>query len=293
MNTTTMTTRDDFPIHRDRLFAIAYRMLGSVHDAEDIVQEAWLKWSRLDREMVENPEALLCTMVTRMSIDVLRSARKQRETYVGEWLPEPLVEGPLPSDNAALAESLSVAFLLLLERLNPVERAALLLREVFGYSFAEVAVVLEKSEDNCRQILRRARQRVRDPRVRHTTPAAALEQLTESFLSATRAGDLETLMTLLAEDATLHSDHGGKALSARRVIYGDLRIAKFFVGIMKRSVPRDAIIRPATINGAPGVITFEDGQPATALSLEIEHGQIQRIYMVRNPDKLAHLAGLD
>jgi RNA polymerase sigma-70 factor, ECF subfamily len=274
---------------RPRLFAIAYRMLGSVQDAEDIVQEAFLRWSRLDRELVENPQALLCTMVTRMSIDTLRSARKRRETYVGEWLPEPLVNEPLPSDNVALAESLSVAFLVMLERLNPVERAALLLREVFDYDYAAVAVVLEKSESNCRQIVRRARARVRREECRFDPPDDEHAQLLATFLAATQAGEVGELVSMLAEDATLHSDHGGKAQAAKRVIVGADKIARFFVGISTRLMPPDPSVRLVTVNGSPGAITYSGQHPVTVFSVDITAGRIQRVYVVRNPDKLENL----
>jgi RNA polymerase sigma-70 factor (ECF subfamily) len=285
-----MSTSTEFDTHRERLFAIAYRMLGSVHDAEDVVQEAWLKWSRLDRELVENPQALLCTMVTRMSIDTLRSARKQRETYVGEWLPEPLAENtPLPSDHAALAESLSTAFLLMLERLNPVERAALLLREVFGYSYEEVARILEKSEANCRQIVRRAKSRVRTPERRQDAPAEAHEQLFATFLAATEMGDVARLESLLAAEATLHSDHGGKAKAANRVIHGANKIARFFVGVTQRFQPADAVVRMYAINGTPGAVVYTEGKADTAFNVDIVEGKITRVYLVRNPDKLERL----
>ena len=290
MSANTMSEVTEFNAHRDRLFAIAYRMLGSVHDAEDIVQEAWLRWSRLDREMVENPQALLCTMVTRMSIDALRSARRQRETYVGEWLPEPIAEDtPLPSEHAALAESLSTAFLLLLERLNPVERAALLLREVFGYGYDDIAVILEKSEANCRQIVRRAKERVRDPERRQAAAPEAHEQLFATFMEATMAGDVARLEALLASEATLHSDHGGKAHAAKRIIVGANKIARFFVGVTQRFWPEDAEVRICTLNGAPGVILYNGGVPETAFNVEIVDGQIQRVFVVRNPDKLERL----
>ena len=287
-----MSDVTEFDAHRPRLFAIAYRMLGSVHDAEDVVQDAWLRWSRLDRELVENPQALLCTMVTRMSIDVLRSARKQREHYVGEWLPEPLVEEPLASDTVALAESLSVAFLLMLERLNPVERAALLLREAFDYSYADVAVVLEKSEANCRQIVRRAREWVQQRASRRVIDPESHQALFQTFMMATQAGEVEQLVSMLADQATLHSDHGGKAASARRTIYGADKIARFFVGISKRFPPKDPSLRFVPINGGPGVIVYSGGRPDTAFTVDIVESKIQRVYVVRNPDKLERLPGL-
>lgn len=286
-----MNHLDIFNAHRERLFGIAYRMLGSVHDAEDIVQEAYIRWKRGGGDAVDNPGAFLSTMVTRMSIDVLRSARKRREEYVGDWLPEPLASGPSAKDNVALAESLSTAFLLLLERLSPVERAALLLREVFDYPYPEVAGILGKTEANCRQIVRRARERVQVPKTRFAASNAASEQLLESFMAATRGGELEPLMAFLAEDATLRSDHGGKAAAARRTLYGARNIAKFFLGITRRFLPEDFSMRLTTINGAPGVITYAGTRPDTAFSIDAVDGKIHAIYVIRNPDKLQRLPG--
>jgi len=279
-----------FNAHRDRLFGIAYRMLGSVHDAEDIVQEAYIRWEQ-GGEYVRNPAAFLSTMVTRMSIDVLRSARKRREEYVGDWLPEPLAATSSALENAELAESLSTAFLLLLERLNPVERAALLLREVFDYPYPEVADILGKSEANCRQIVRRARERVQVPKTRFSPANAASEQLLQRFMDATQRGELEPLMAFLAEDATLRSDHGGKATAARRTLYGARNIAKFFLGVTKRFLPEDYSARFTTINGAPGVIAYAGNRPDTAFSVEVREGKIHAIYVIRNPDKLQRLPG--
>ena len=284
-----MTALETFTAHRERLFGIAYRMLGSVHDAEDLLQEAYIRWERAGGDAVENPRAFLCTMVTRMSIDALRSARRQRESYVGDWLPEPLAAEALPSETAALADSLSTAFLLLLERLSPPERAALLLREVFGYAYPEVAEVLGKTEANCRQLVRRARARARVPHGRFTPDPAEHAQLLANFMAATRGGDPDVLLAFLAEGATLRSDHGGKASAARRPLHGARNIAKFFAGIMRRFVPDDFSTRITTINGAAGVIAYAGGQPITAFTFDIEDGTITAIYVIRNPDKLRHL----
>ena len=281
-----------FNSRRKLLFGIAYRMLGSVHDAEDIVQEAYIRWERVDHATVENPQAFLCTMVTRMSIDLLRSARKQRETYVGEWLPEPLATEEVSApENIALAESLSTAFLLMLERLNPVERAAFLLREVFDYDYPEVAGVIGKSEDNCRQIVRRAKERVQAPALRFEAREDARDALLNSFMSAVRDGELKVLVTLLAGDAALYSDHGGKASAARRTIRGADKIARFFIGVDTRFRPAHFSYRAIWLNGAPGIIVYSGARAETAFSVEIEDGKIRAFYVTRNPDKLAHLPG--
>lgn len=283
---------ETFNACRKLLFGIAYRMLGSVHDAEDIVQDAYIRWERVDHTTVENPQAFLCTMVTRMSIDLLRSARKQRETYVGAWLPEPLATEGVPAlDNVALAESLSTAFLLMLERLNPVERAAFLLREVFDYEYPEVAGIIGKSEDNCRQIVRRAKERVQAPALRFEAREDARDTLLSSFMSAVRDGEVHVLVNLLAGDAALYSDHGGKATAARRTIHGADKIARFFIGVDTRFRPADFSYRFTWLNGAPGVIVYSGARAETAFSVEIEDGKIRAFYVTRNPDKLAHLPG--
>lgn len=287
-----MNPLDSFNQSRKLLFGIAYRMLGSVHDAEDIVQEAWVRWQRAETDAIANPQAFLCTMVTRMSIDLLRSARKQRVTYVGEWLPEPIaLESPATAGRAELADSLSVAFLVMLERLNPVERAAFLLREIFDYDYPEVAGILGKSEDNCRQIVRRAKQRVQTPEPRFDAREDTRDALLDSFMAAVRGGDLPGLVGMLAGDAAIYSDHGGKASAARRTIHGAEKVAKFFIGVDTRFRPRDFACRFTWLNGAPGVIIYSGDRPETAFSLHLESDVITAIYVTRNPDKLAHLPG--
>lgn len=281
-----------FDSRRKLLFGIAYRMLGSVHDAEDIVQEAYIRWERVDPAKVDNPQAFLCTMVTRMSIDLLRSARKQRETYVGEWLPEPLAtEEVSAAENVALAESLSTAFLLMLERLNPVERAAFLLREIFDYDYPEVADVIGKSEDNCRQIVRRAKERVQAPTLRFEAQEDARDRLLHAFMSAVQGREVNALVGMLAGDAALYSDHGGKASAARRTIRGADKIARFFVGVDTRFRPAHFSYRFTWLNGAPGVIVYSGERAETAFSVEIEDGKIRAFYVTRNPDKLKRLPG--
>ncbi len=280
----------EFAAHRQVLFGIAYRMLGSVMDADDVVQEAYLKWERADRSSVESPRAYLSTIVTRLSIDALREARRRREVYVGEWLPEPLVTGPEPEAAADLAESLSTAFLVLLETLGPAERAAFLLREVFGQEYEEIARVLDKSEANCRQMVKRARDRLAAREHRFEPSAEDQVRLLAEFLVGTDTGNYDVLMRTLAHDAVLHSDHGGKAPAAQRPIYGADKIARFFLGIQRRFPPESPEIRFTSLNGRPGVVVFSAGQPHSAFTFEWSGDRIVAIYAMRNPEKLAHLA---
>ena len=275
---------------RPTLFGIAYRMLGSVHDAEDILQDAYIRWEKTDVAEVRSPRAYLSAVVTRLGIDLSRSAHKSREVYMGEWLPEPLVSGDRTPDEALeLAESLQTAFLLMLERLNPNERAAFLLREVFEYPYSEIAGILEKSEDNCRQIVTRAKQHVRSPKKRFDPTGMDQDRLVHSFISAADTGDLDALVSILTDDAEMHTDHGGKALANRRTLYSAIKIAKFFIGIRKRLMPEDSEVRVTTVNGGPGIIIYEGGTPTTAITLDIADGKIRTVYTMRNPDKLAHL----
>ena len=285
-----MPSPDAFTEHRPLLFSIAYRMLGSVMDAEDMVQETFLRWQQAPAAEIGDPRAYLATTVTRLCIDHLRSARVRREQYVGPWLPEPLVSpetGDL-AENAALAESLSVAFLLLLERLSPTDRAALLLHDVFDYDYNEVGRILAKSAATCRQIVHRARERVASGKPRFNATPEQAEQVTGQFLHACSAGDLQGLMLLLAPDAALWSDGGGKAAAARNVVVGADRVARFLLGGLRKT-PDLLTPQPAILNGRPGVITYADGRPAFTLSLDVDNGRVQTIYIVVNPDKLAAL----
>ncbi len=286
-----MPSPDAFTEHRPLLFSIAYRMLGSVMDAEDMVQETYLRWQQAPAAEIDNTRAYLATTVTRLCIDHLRSARVRREQYVGPWLPEPLVssEAADPAENAALADSLSVAFLLLLERLSPTDRAALLLHDVFDYSYDEVGRILGKSAAACRQIVHRARERVASGKPRFNATPEQVEQVTGRFLHACSAGDLQGLMLLLAPDATLWSDGGGKAAAARNVLEGAEHVARFLLGVL-RKFPEPPAVQPTILNGQPGVITYAGGHPTGTLALDIDNGRIQAIYIVVNPDKLAALA---
>lgn len=284
---------EEFQQHRSLLFSIAYRMLGSVSEAEDIVQETYLRWQRQSVEEIRSPKAWLTSATTRLCIDELRSARKRREEYVGVWLPEPLVqnagEESRQDRTAALADSLSTAFLVLLETLSPKERAVFLLREVFEYDYREIAGIVEASEASCRQMAHRAKDHVASREPRFDPNPAQNEQLVQQFLKACRQGDTESLLALLAEDAVLYSDGGGNVVAAPRPIEGDQRVARFLIGVNK--IKQGAVeTRFAAINSAPGVLVWADGRLRQTVHLEIVNGRIRTLYIVRNPEKLKHLA---
>lgn len=285
----TMNAAAEFDTHRTFLFGIAYRMLGSVMEAEDVVQDAYLRWERADRTAVENPRAYLSTVVTRLSIDALRAAKRRREEYIGEWLPEPLVTTDGPDVSAELAESLSTAFLVMLERLSPPQRAALLLHDVFSYDYAEIARMLDTSEANCRQLAKRARDRLADGRRRYEADRDEQELLLGQFVAAMESRDYEGLVSLLTSDATLHSDHGGKVAAAKRTIRTADKVARFLLGVQKRFRPDDFTIRLATINGRPGIVTLSGTSPESAITFETTGGKVCAIYAVRNPEKLRAL----
>jgi RNA polymerase sigma-70 factor (ECF subfamily) len=282
-----METRAEvFASARPMLFAIAYRMLGSVMDAEDLVQDAYLRWQEAPETDVRSPRAYLTTIVTRLAINQLRAARTKRETYVGPWLPEPLVTEDTP-DTVELAESLSMAFLVLLERLSPTERAAFLLHEVFEFEYAEIARVVDKTEANCRQLVARARKRVGASRARFEADPAQARRLTQRFTEASVAGDLDGLLALLTEDITLWADGGGKAEGAAlKPVRGATPVARFVLGIMRRVVPAGTTIRGVEINGQPGFIAYASGRALAALIFDIRDGRIHTIYAIGNPDKL-------
>ena len=276
---------EDFERHRSLLFSIAYRMLGSVAESEDVVQEAYLRWREVPEGEVRSPKSYLSAVVTRLSIDRLRSAR--REEYIGPWLPEPLI-----SDRAEelaahdeLDESLSMAFLVLLESLNPVERAVFLLREVFDYDYEEISSIVRKSEANCRQIARRARQSVAARRPRFERSLEKEKMLTERFVEACMSGDMEGLLELLSEDVTLWSDGGGKVAAAPYPIHGPEKVARFLVGVL-RTVPPGFFAHPARVNGGPGAIGYVDDHPTGVVALDVAEGRIRRVRIVVNPDKL-------
>ena len=280
-----------FDQYRSLLFGIAYRMLSSVADAEDMVQETFIRWQQAPEQEIRSPRAFLTTIISRLCINQLQSARAQREEYVGQWLPEPIVTTPGsdPLENIRVDESLSMAFLLVLERLTPVERAVFVLREVFEYEYSELAAILGESESNCRQILHRARQHVTTMRPRFKASHQEKRDLLQRFLQAARNGDLEALVGLLASDIVLQSDGGGKAVGAPNMIRGAKNVARGALGTLQKLMPRNLVVRLADVNGDPGIVSYLEGKPYSVLTLEAGDGHIQRIYSVTNPEKLAHL----
>jgi RNA polymerase sigma-70 factor (TIGR02957 family) len=279
---------------RPAAFGIAYRMLGSVAEAEDVVQEALLRLNEvLERgERISSPRAYLATVTTRLAIDELRSARARRETYVGEWLPEPLLTAPDedPAGKVEMADSLSVAFLLLLERLNPEERAALLLHDVFDYGYGEVAEVVGKTPDNTRQIASRARRRVSEEAPRFEGTQERRDELARSFLAAARSGEVEALKDLLAREVVLRGDGGGKVPALARPLEGDDRVARALVNWSRQGQRAGVEPRLTEINGNPGVLfVAPEGALVAAMSLELAGGEVVAINSVVNPDKLRHL----
>jgi len=283
-----------FHQYRSLLFSIAYRMLGSVADAEDMVQETFIRWQKSSEEEIRSPRAFLVTIISRLCINHLQSARVQREEYVGQWLPEPLLTGPEsdPSERFRVDESLSMAFLVLLQRLTPMERAVFLLREVFDYEYAEIARTLGQNEANCRQILRRARQHVVEVRPRFDASLEQREQLLHRFVTAASNGDLNGLVALLSSDVVFHSDGGGKAAAVPNLVYGSDNVARAVLGGLKKLVPRNLVSRMAEINGEPGIVSYVNGCPFSVLTVDIADGFVRNIYIVTNPEKLARLPQL-
>ena len=283
-----MSRTETFEELRPLLFSIAYRMLGSAGDAEDVVQDAWLRWEQTTAD-VDSPKAWLTTTTTRLCIDHLRSARVRREAYVGPWLPEPLVtEEPEPT-MSELADSLSLAFLVLLESLSPVERAVFLLREVFSYDYEEIARIVGKSEDNCRQLLHRAKARVDQRRARFKTSEQEGRRIAMEFLQACVTGDSARLFELLAPDVTLWSDGGDLVSAARRPVNGAGLVVRFLRGVTRKKPTGQIGARLAMVNGEPGFVLYEDGVPPDVGALEIVDGRIMGIRIVRNPEKLRRL----
>lgn len=280
-----------FNEHRSRLFGIAYRMLGTIADAEDALQDAWLKWDRADVSHVQSPGAYLVTIVTRICIDLLRSARSRREVYRGSWLPEPLVgEMPEPDAQAELADSVSMALLVLLERLTPAERAAFLLREVFAYDYASIASILDKNETACRQLVTRAKRRIDAGQPRFEPSPEERERLTLEFFHAVEAGDADGLAKLLGDSVVLYADGGGKAPSAINPIYGPAHVAKFLLGVTRKFWTPEHRVVAAIVNGTPGAIIYCANVPETVLTLSVHDNRISGVYIVRNPDKLRRVA---
>ncbi|MCX4646906.1 RNA polymerase sigma-70 factor [Streptomyces sp. NPDC058293] len=290
----TDTVIEVFEEHRPVLMGVAYRMLGRVADAEDVVQDAWLRWAQADRDEVREPRAYLVRVATRLAIDRLRQAQVRREAYVGPWLPEPLVTdfGPTAPDTAeaaVLAESVSLAVLVVLESLSPLERAVFVLREAFGFPFAEIATTLERSESAVRQLAGRARKHVDERRPRFDVDPVEQRDLTERFLAAATGGDLEALMTLLAPDARLVGDSGGKSKAPLRVIESADKVGRFLLGAAKGG-GAGFTFRIVELNGGPAVLALVDGKPDSVFQVDVADGHVQCVYIVRNPDKLVSLA---
>ncbi|MFD0277998.1 RNA polymerase sigma-70 factor [Kitasatospora sp. NPDC127111] len=286
----TATPLDLFTEHRRLLFATAYRMLGSVADAEDVLQDAWLTWDRVDHATVGHPKAYLVRTVTNLALNRLSSARATRESYVGPWLPEPLLTTPDIAEEAELADTVSMAMLVVLETLGPVERAVFLLREVFGYSYAEIAETLDRPEATVRQIAHRARAHVQARRPRFDTDGVRRQEVTESFLAACAGGDLNAVMALLAPDVTAWSDGGGKVTAARRPLHGLDAVARWMLGVLAKPELQGMAMESAQINGEEGILFTMGGHPVGALCYDLSEGRIQNLRFQVNPDKLAGLA---
>jgi RNA polymerase sigma-70 factor (ECF subfamily) len=286
-----VTPTEEFQELRPLLFAIAYRILGSVSEAEDAVQETWLRYESTSTEPT-SPKAFLSAVVTRIAIDVLRSARVRREVYVGDWFPEPLLEDPYddPARAAELADSVSMASLLLLERLSPLERAVFVLREVFGFGFAEVASAVNRSETACRQLAVRARKHMEDGRPRFEADRRERDELAARFFDAFREGDVDALQELLAADVQMVGDGGGKAPQFARAIVGSDKVTRLLASLMPWLEEVDGTVEPHEVNGHPGAIFRDrDGGVLNVWGLDVLEGRIQTIRAVLNPDKLAHV----
>lgn len=276
-----------FEEHRPTLERLAYRMLGSWADADDVLQEAYLRWTRADRSNVESPRAFLHSIVSRLCIDQRRVIDARKETYIGPWLPEPAIEtSASPEQAVERTESISFALLTVLESLSPVERAAYLLRQMFDYDYAEIARLIGKSEVNCRQLVRRAEEHIHQRRPKFEAPIDQAERVTGAFLQACTTGDLNGLVQLLAADAVAYSDGGGKATAARVPVVGADRVAKFFVGITKK-LPPGTELRLVRVNGRPGVMVIESEKVHNVMTLDVVDDKIVAVYVIRNPEKLA------
>ncbi|MFB6623774.1 RNA polymerase sigma-70 factor [Streptomyces sp. NPDC056374] len=292
----TDTLTEHFEEHRSMLLGVAYRMLGRAADAEDVVQEAWLRWTAEDRTEVREPRAFLVRITARLAIDRLRQAQARRESYVGPWLPEPVVTdfGPTAPDTAEralLADSVSLAVLVVLESLSPLERAVFVLREAFGFPYAEIATALDRSEAAVRQLAGRARRHVDEGKPRYDVDPTERRDLTERFLTAAAGGDLGGLLALLAPDVRLVGDSGGKSKAPLRIIESADKVGRFLHATAQGA---DEIFefRFLELNGAPALLALVDGRPDSVFQIEVLDGRVQCVYIIRNPDKLRALAGL-
>jgi RNA polymerase sigma-70 factor (ECF subfamily) len=282
----------EFNRHRDLLFSIAYRMLGSVADAEDMVQETYIRWQQSQDDSIRSPRAFLVTIISRLCINHLQLASVQREEYPGQWLPEPIMTGAGsdPFGDVRNGESISMAFLVMLERLTPTERAVFLLREVFEYEYAEIARILDQNEVNCRQILRRARQNVSAMRPRFKASQHKQRDLLRRFLEAIETGDMEGLTALLSQDVILYADGGGKAAAVPNAVSGAANVARGVLGGFRKFVPANLTRHLTHINGEPGIVSYLEGKPFSVVTLDIAGEQVRGIYVLTNPDKLTHLS---
>lgn len=284
-----------FDQYRSLLFSIAYRMLGSVADAEDMLQETFIKWLELGDEEIRSPRSYLVTILSRLCINHLQSARVQREEYVGVWLPEPIVTDPGegPFNLIRIDESISMSFLVLLERLTPTERAVFLLREVFEYEHREIGQIIGQTDTSCRQILKRAKEHVQSLRPRFKIAQSTHDALLESFLNAIGTGEMSCLVELLTEDVVLRSDGGGKGVAVPNEVRGIDNVGRGILGGVARLLPRNLVRKLARINGKPGLINYQDGKPHSVLTIEVRGNQISSFFIVTNPEKLRHLPSLN
>ncbi|MGW3012417.1 RNA polymerase sigma-70 factor [Streptomyces sp. NPDC001219] len=293
LNESATAATDVFEEHRSVLFGVAYRMLGRVADAEDVVQDAWLRWSGADHAAVREPRAFLVRITTRLAIDRLRQVQSRRESYVGPWLPEPLrtdvAAAPDTAERAVFTETVTLAVLVVLESLSPLERAVFVLREAFGYPYTEIATTLDRSEAAVRQLAGRARRHVEERKPRYEVDPDRQRDLTERFLAAAAGDDLDGLLRLLAADARLVGDSGGKAKAPLRVIESADKVGRFLFGIT-RTVPPGLEFTVLELNGGIALLAHQDGVPDSVLQLAVVDGKIQTVYIVRNPEKLESLA---
>ena len=288
------TVTDVFEEHRPVLLGVAYRMLGRVADAEDVVQEAWLRWSGADRADVREPRGYLVRITTRLAIDRLRQIKARNEAYVGPWLPEPYVTDfgdvvPDTAERAVLADSVSLAVLVVMESLSPLERAVFVLREAFGYPYADIAALLDREEPAVRQLAGRARRHVEERRPRYEVDPAQRRDFTERFLAAAAEGDLDALMSLLAPDVRLVGDSGGKSKAPVRIIETADKVGRFLIGAARKGVP-DMSFRALELNGGPAVVVLSGDEVVTVFQVDVADGRIQSVYLLSNPDKLQSLS---
>lgn len=277
-----------FEAQRPRLLRLGYRMLGSLAEAEDVVQEAWLRWAGAG-EGIDAPSAYLTRIVTRLCLDQMKSARARRETYVGAWLPDPLLGSVDPRDDP-IGDDLTLTLMLALERLSPLERAAFLLHDVFGVALVDVAITLDRDASAIRQLAVRARKHVQAERPRYRVEQAEADRIARAFFAASRDGDAAALSSMLAENVSIHSDGGGRVIAFRNVIHGAEKALRLFIGLTRKYDHAPVLLRAVTIDGLPGYVSIDRGHILQTTALDIRDGRIVAIYMMRNPEKLRHVA---